>query len=101
MENNKCQLMFENFTQPINETTTISYHTLLEQKLGPQRKDVIYVILLSFLYGLIFISGIVGNICTCFVILKNNSLRTTTNYYLLSLAVSDVLILLLGELPHF
>ena len=95
--NRNSSLALENHTLPYNDSTTISHHILLEQRLGPQRKDVIYVFLLSLVYGLIFISGIVGNICTCFVILKNNSLKTTTNYYLLSLAVSDVLILLLGE----
>ena len=104
MDNYNYSLVLENHTLPLasfNIITTFSPQLLLETKLGPQRKNVIYVIILLLVYGLIFISGIVGNICTCFVILKNNSLRTTTNYYLLSLAVSDVLILLLGEFGFY
>ena len=100
MDNYNYSLVLENHTLLLvvfNITTTLSPQLLLETKLGPQRKNVIYVIILLLVYGLIFISGIVGNVCTCFVILKNNSLRATTNYYLLSLAVSDVFILLLGE----
>ena len=98
MDNSSECMWSENMTRCFsNVTTTASTRSLLEARLGPQNKNVIYVIFLLMIYGLIFISGTVGNICTCLVILKNNSLRTTTNYYLLSLALSDVLILLLGK----
>ena len=98
MNNSSTTMLTENVTYIYsNLTSTESAKSLLESKLGPQGKNVIYVIILLLVYGLIFISGIVGNVCTCLVILKNNSLKTTTNYYLLSLALSDVLILLLGK----
>ncbi|KAH9392547.1 G-protein coupled receptor, partial [Tyrophagus putrescentiae] len=37
-----------------------------------------------------------GNICTCIVIARNKYMHTATNYYLFSLAVSDLLLLVLG-----
>ncbi|VDM71034.1 unnamed protein product [Strongylus vulgaris] len=50
-------------------------------------------------YSIIFIVGTVGNICTCLVIIRNKSMHTHTNYYLLSLALSDLLVLFLGIVP--
>uniref|UniRef100_A0A914X0Q1 G-protein coupled receptors family 1 profile domain-containing protein n=1 Tax=Plectus sambesii TaxID=2011161 RepID=A0A914X0Q1_9BILA len=48
------------------------------------------------LYAIILFLGIVGNVCTCIVIIRNTSMHTATNYYLFSLAVSDLLMLVLG-----
>ncbi|EYC12462.1 hypothetical protein Y032_0047g1494 [Ancylostoma ceylanicum] len=47
-------------------------------------------------YSIIFIVGTVGNICTCLVIIRNKSMHTHTNFYLFSLALSDLLVLFLG-----
>ncbi|WAR08041.1 PK1R-like protein [Mya arenaria] len=41
-------------------------------------------------------SRISGNVCTCIVIARNNYMHTATNYYLFSLAVSDMLTLIFG-----
>ncbi|XP_037028776.1 pyrokinin-1 receptor-like [Bradysia coprophila] len=64
--------------------------------LGPQRDSLYVVIPITFIYMLIFITGVIGNISTCIVISKNKSLKTATNYYLFSLAISDFLLLLSG-----
>ena len=42
-------------------------------------------------------SGTINNVCTCVVIARNSYMQTTTNYYLFSLAISDVIILFLGK----
>lgn len=63
---------------------------------GPKRDPLYVVIPITFIYVLIFITGVIGNISTCIVISKNKSLKTATNYYLFSLAVSDFLLLLSG-----
>jgi neuromedin U receptor 1 len=47
-------------------------------------------------YLLIFVVGTLGNGLTCTVILRNKTMRTPTNFYLFSLAVSDMLVLLVG-----
>ncbi|WAR06974.1 PK1R-like protein [Mya arenaria] len=72
----------------------ISQADLLLEKLGTRRKELPVTLFLLSVYGLMFISGVLGNVCTCVVILRNANLRTSTNYYLLSLAISDVLILI-------
>lgn len=56
------------------------------------------VIPFTIIYVIIFFTGVIGNVCTCVVIVNNKNLRTATNYYLFSLACSDML-LLLSSLP--
>ncbi|XP_016060105.1 PREDICTED: neuromedin-U receptor 1 [Miniopterus natalensis] len=62
--------------------------------LGPQQTELFAPI--CVIYLLIFLVGTVGNGLTCLVILRHKAMRTPTNYYLFSLAVSDLLVLLLG-----
>ena len=80
-----------------NSSLNMSVDELLLQNFGPRRHDLPVVIVLMLIYCLIFISGILGNICNCVVIVKNSYMQTTTNYYLFSLAISDVLTLIFGK----
>lgn len=96
--------VYENFSKKshysnfnVNETETkSSKEELLEMTFGPRNKPLTFVIVMSTIYILILMCGIIGNISTCFVVIFNNCMHTTTNYYLFSLAVSDVLSLLMG-----
>ena len=54
------------------------------------------IVSMSILYIVIFFTGVFGNLGTCIVILRNKYMRTATNYYLFSLACSDLLLLVLG-----
>jgi hypothetical protein len=49
---------------------------------------------LLIIYTIIFFIGLVGNIMTIIIIKYNTHLRTPTNFYLLNLAVSDLMILM-------
>ena len=69
--------------------------------LGPKRDSLYFVIPITVIYVLIFISGLFGNFCTCAVISRNRYMRTTTNYYLFSLAMSDLLFLVMGKFTIF
>ncbi|XP_052242607.1 pyrokinin-1 receptor-like [Dreissena polymorpha] len=73
---------------------------ILEEKLGPKQRELVVVIVLLCVYCLIFMTGITGNIVTCVVILKTSYMRTSTNYYLFSLAISDVMLLIVGLPPE-
>ncbi|CAI4229243.1 unnamed protein product [Auanema sp. JU1783] len=72
----------------------ISYYVV--SALGERCYAKSIIIPTILIYSVIFIIGIVGNICTCIVILSNKSMQNPTNSYLLSLAISDILVLLLG-----
>ncbi|UYV79533.1 hypothetical protein LAZ67_17003042 [Cordylochernes scorpioides] len=71
----------------------------LEESLGPIRGPLETVVPMTAVYALILVTGVTGNVATCIVIARNKYMHTATNYYLFSLAVSDLLLLLLG-LPN-
>lgn len=61
-------------------------------------RDALWIVIpISIIYSTIFVIGVLGNVITCFVISKNKSMHTATNYYLFSLAISDLLLLLTGN----
>lgn len=62
--------------------------------MGPQQLEPFWPI--CVIYLLIFVVGTLGNGLTCTVILRHKAMRTPTNFYLFSLAVSDLLVLLVG-----
>ncbi|XP_032666434.1 pyrokinin-1 receptor-like isoform X2 [Odontomachus brunneus] len=65
------------------------------------RRDALYIVLpITVIYVVIFFTGVIGNISTCVVIARNKSMHTATNYYLFSLAVSDLLLLVSGLPPE-
>ncbi|CAG03466.1 unnamed protein product, partial [Tetraodon nigroviridis] len=66
----------------------------LKTLMGPRRSSMFFPVCLT--YMVIFVVGVVGNLLTCSVIARNKMMWTPTNYYLFSLAVSDLLVLLLG-----
>jgi hypothetical protein len=84
---------FDNFTRA-DEMTPPSLI------LGPVRDPLYIVIPITVSYALIFITGLVGNVVTCMVIARNKHMHTATNYYLFSLAVSDLLLLVSGLPPE-
>ncbi|KAG5873041.1 hypothetical protein JTB14_010524 [Gonioctena quinquepunctata] len=67
-----------------------------EKYFGPQRDAIYIVVPLTIVYVIIFITGTIGNVSTCVVIARNKSMHTATNYYLFSLAISDLLLLVTG-----
>ena len=69
----------------------------LAKVLGPKYLPLKMVIPLTIAYVTIFVTGIFGNVTTCIVIIRNPSMQTATNYYLFSLAISDLTLLMLGE----
>lgn len=67
-----------------------------EEELDPTRDPLYIVVPVTIIYVVIFITGVVGNVSTCVVISRNKSMHTATNYYLFSLAISDLLLLISG-----
>lgn len=79
-----------------NETFDIADY--IAKRLSDRYVSTTQLIVLNIIYIGIFISGIVGNICTCIVIARNRNMHTATNFYLVSLAVSDLLTLIIGKI---
>ncbi|XP_041848192.1 neuromedin-U receptor 1-like [Melanotaenia boesemani] len=72
----------------------LSEEEYLTMHLGPPKSPKFLPVCIT--YVIIFIVGVLGNFLTCTVILHYKVMQTPTNYYLLSLAVSDLLVLLIG-----
>lgn len=68
---------------------------------GPKHVPLNVAVPITIVYVMIFVTGVVGNIAVCVVIIRNVSLHTATNYYLFSLAVSDLTLLILGKFKYF
>ncbi|VTJ57911.1 Hypothetical predicted protein [Marmota monax] len=76
------------------EDLNLTDEALRLKYLGLQQTELFAPICATYL--LIFVVGTVGNGLTCLVILRHKAMRTPTNFYLFSLAVSDLLTLLVG-----
>lgn len=54
----------------------------------------LYSLLFGILLSILFVIGIIGNLSVCIVIFRNTSMHTSTNCYLFTLAICDILIIL-------
>ena len=78
--------------------TTEEKDAFLEEVIGPQRKygkNKIWIP--TILYSIVSILGIPGNILTCMTIITNSYMRTTPNFFILNLAITDLITLLGGK----
>lgn len=94
-----CDVKGENKSYNLSEVnySLVSQADYMGRVLGERYVSTEKLVVLTFLYVLIFLTGVLGNVCTCVVITRNRFLHTATNYYLFSLAISDVITLLLGK----
>ncbi|KAJ8315221.1 hypothetical protein KUTeg_007371 [Tegillarca granosa] len=83
-----------------NVTIISDVDEYIAQFMGSRYINSLSLGILTFIYCMIFLTGILGNGCTCIVIAKNKYMQTATNYYLFSLAVSDLLTLVLALPPE-
>jgi len=89
-----------NSTSALNCSNWTSCHfdeaDYIRTYLGWRYRSVCESATLTVVYATILLTGVVGNVSTCVVIATNRAMHSPTNFYLLSLAVSDVLTLCLG-----
>ncbi|XP_063709745.1 neuropeptides capa receptor-like [Culicoides brevitarsis] len=71
----------------------------LEFYRGPRALPLSTALSVTILFVGIFVTGIIGNLIVCVVIVRHATMHTATNYYLFSLAVSDLIFLMFG-LPY-
>ncbi|KAJ2941108.1 hypothetical protein O0L34_g10342 [Tuta absoluta] len=75
-----------------------SEEEMLWWMMGPRRLPLNEIIPISVALLVVLVTGVAGNVAVCVVIVRHPAMRTTTtNYYLFSLAASDLLLLLFGK----
>ncbi|XP_039748351.1 neuropeptides capa receptor-like [Pararge aegeria] len=104
MDSKSFLRMNETYEDFYNRCNNISNFDCSEEEMlwwlmGSRRLPLTEIVPISVVLVVIFLTGVVGNVCVCVVIVRNPGLHTATNYYLFSLAVSDLLLLLFG-LPN-
>ena len=77
--------------------TNLTLKAFIESQLGVQTLPLPVVVPLTVLFVLISITGVFGNSMVCMVIARHPGMNTATNYYLFSLALSDITILVFGK----
>lgn len=69
----------------------------VEEQRGPSHLPLEVAIPVTIVYVLIFITGLLGNLAVCLVIIRHPAMHTATNYYLFNLAISDLILLVFGK----
>lgn len=85
----------------VNNDSFFNNVSIMEAVRKSGRDSVSVLIPMTICYFIIFIAGLLGNVITCTVISRNKCMHTATNYYLFNLAISDLLLLVAGELRIF
>ncbi|XP_008305130.1 neuromedin-U receptor 1 [Stegastes partitus] len=91
---NVSKLFYNSSNATGNYTSDQLTELSLFEILGPKRSPFFFPV--TSIYLLIFLTGLSGNLLTCAVIAKHKKMRNPTNFYLVSLAASDLLVLLFG-----
>ena len=73
----------------------------LRRQLGPKQANIVLSVCLSTLYALLFVVGFFGNFLTALIILFNSYMRVPPNFFLLSLAIADMITVTAGKFPDF
>jgi len=86
-----------NGTATPSDTVPFDVTGFLAGILGCRHRGLGESVALSAIYCVVLVTGVVGNVATCVVVVRNKYMHTATNYYLVSLAVSDMLVLAFGR----
>jgi 7 transmembrane receptor (rhodopsin family) len=100
-ENTSSDVFFVYTPEPMANFSSPEILNATVRNVAGFRDPLTIIVPISICYLAIFITGILGNVITCVVIAKNKTMHTATNYYLFNLAVSDFLVLILGECLRF
>jgi len=83
---------------PLFRQTAVNWSTT-ESVLRAEYYEPTYRVVGSLLVGVIFVVGLVGNALVIAVVTRTRSMHTPTNWYLVSLALADIILLVSAPLP--
>ncbi len=76
---------------------TIDYHTPTEEddNIVSSKYTLVETIIIVFFLGVIIFFSVTGNLLVCVAVLTDRNLRKTSNFFIISLAVADMLVAIL------
>lgn len=80
-------------------TTNVTTNATAEPVYPAEYYPPIYRVVGSVLVGVIFVVGLVGNALVVAVVTRTRTMHTPTNWYLVSLALADIILLVSAPLP--
>lgn len=88
------QVVFYNKSEKNGTYNSNVSHDYIDYPYYGEIKDVQdwEIVIKSILFAVIIFFSIIGNFLIILVVLRNRSMRTTTNYYIVNLAVADLLV---------
>lgn len=86
-------LAYSNITNCTNDycIPDEDYFKLMVEHIFPQPSDWVLIVM----HSIVFVVGLIGNALVCMAVYRNHSMRTVTNYFIVNLAVADLLVLLI------
>ncbi|XP_011162112.1 orexin receptor type 1 [Solenopsis invicta] len=92
-DNDESNFEYANITNCTNDycIPDEDYIDLMVQHIFPKFSDWVLIAMHSF----VFVVGLVGNALVCMAVYRNHTMRTVTNYFIVNLAVADLLVLLI------
>ncbi|XP_066300256.1 neuropeptide FF receptor 2-like [Branchiostoma lanceolatum] len=84
-----------NTTFPFVDNVTYGQYIVIGPPPNLKQSVPVTVVFVSC-FSLIFLLSLAGNLLVCLVVVKDRSLRNVTNYFVVNLAISDLLVTLLG-----
>ncbi|EFN76143.1 orexin receptor type 2 [Harpegnathos saltator] len=67
------------------------YLEMMVEHIFPKLSDWVLIAM----HSIVFVVGLIGNALVCMAVYRNHSMRTVTNYFIVNLAVADLLVLLI------
>ena len=67
------------------------YINLIAEHIAPDLSDWFLIAM----HSIVFAAGFIGNSLVCLAVYRNHSMRTVTNYFIVNLAVADLLVILI------
>ncbi|XP_060084125.1 QRFP-like peptide receptor [Ylistrum balloti] len=79
----------------VDEQDYLDYYdsSIHNYPLALQAQPFIQVVTKISVYAIIILTALVGNLLVILVVVKNKRMRTTTNYFIVNLAVSDLMVI--------
>lgn len=84
------EMLFDNCTNDYC-IPDADYIDLMVDHIRPKVQDWILIAM----HTIVFVVGIVGNSLVCVAVYRNHTMRTVTNYFIVNLALADLLVILI------